>query len=313
MPVFAPTVPLGRIEFDAAHRVLEPCSPLRQRQALPYLLALYALINWWENYASWGVSPPSTTNDQGDTWLEEDDPLSWQMELSTTWCERSEIQEQINIADLTVQGVTLGIYPADVQNHLCIHGPTLLGVIKADLCVGVKLDLQRQKATMLGFLPTADLTQIWQTHPPDSQGIFRLPESSLLPMHLLPAQISHLQAFARGQHLTPHPEVAESAPSTPVLPKSNKNFAEPVIPNVKQVLQQLNSLSSLGLAANESANAPKAGSQFHEPSQGRPQNLPELPQQPQKSADDQLQGLIRAFQAYSEKKKTQQQDSRPRI
>jgi hypothetical protein len=309
MPVFAPTVPLGRIEFEAAYRVLEPCSPIRQRQALPYLLALYALINWWENYASWGVTTPSTTQDQGDTWLEEDDPLSWQMELSTTWCERSEIQELIDIADLTVQGVTLGIYPADANDHLCIHGPTLLGVIKADLCVGVKLDPRRQRATMLGFLPTADLSQIWQTHPPDSQGYFRLPEESLLPMHLLPAQISHLQAFTRGQHITPHPEMVEasnqvnllpnnlSANSAPVLPKSNKNFTEPAIPNVKQLLQQL---SNLGLSAGQVAHSAKStsGSQS--------------PQQPLQPADEQLQGLIQTFQAYSEKKNSTQ-DSRPRI
>jgi hypothetical protein len=306
MPVFAPTVPLGRIEYDAAYRVLEPCSPLRQKQALPYLLALYALINWWENYASWGGSAPTVCADQEDAWLEEDDPLSWQMELSTTWCERSEIQEVIDIADLTVQGVTLGIYPADLQDHLCIHGPTLLGVIKADLCVGVKLDLQKQRATMLGFLPTADLTQLWQSHPPDPQGYFHLPETSLLPMHLLPAQVSHLQAFSRTRKNTPHPEVLDAAatlalPNAPVVPKSNRNFTEPTlspaVPNIKQILQQLSSL-----ALPEEGNLPQKlvvgepAADTTKSSYASPQTI----------ADEQLEGLIRTFQAYSSTKNTSQ-------
>jgi hypothetical protein len=306
MPVFAPTVPLGRIDYDAACKVLESCTPVRKKRALPYLLALYALINWWENYASWEVAPPvaSQTYSQDDLALgfEPDNQLSWQMELSTTWCERPEIQELIDIADLTVQGVNIGIYPVDVHGYLHVHCPTLLGVIKADLLVGVKLDPQQQRAMMLGFLPTVDLLQWSKATPPDPHGFVHLPIDTLQPMHALPAQVSHLQLFVKGRHQTPHPEVPESiaAMTAAVLPKSNKNFTEPAVPNVKQVLQQL---KAVGLSPAVGSNLVDADRIQADPSGASSAVSPAIP-------DEQVQRLLRAYQAYTvdaaEKRLTQQ-------
>lgn len=238
MPALIPSVSLGRLEFDAANRVLSTCSPARQKQAQPYLLSLYAFINWWENYASWGLpatdfaSPTAFAGD--DFWGEEEAGLNWAIELSTTWCERPEIVELIDIADLTIQGVTLGIYPVDPQGQLVLHGPTLLGVMKADLCVGVKLDLAQSTARMLGFISTRDLLTLWQTTPPNAQGFFRLPATCLQPIHALPPQVSRVQALSGG---IPHPEVSQDvAPS--LLRKSNQNFPSPS-PDADQVVQQL--------------------------------------------------------------------------
>jgi hypothetical protein len=211
MPALIPTVSLGRLEYDAAHRVLNTCSSARQKQALPYLLSLYAFINWWENYASWGLPAPDLAralpeHGEDDFWGEEVAGLNWEIELVSTWCERPEIVELIDIADLTIQGVTLGIYPVDPQDQLILHGPTLLGVIKADLCVGVRLDLSQSTARMLGFIPTSDLLTLWQTTPPNAQGFFRLPATCLQPIHALPPQVSRVQALSGS---TPHPEVPQ--------------------------------------------------------------------------------------------------------
>jgi hypothetical protein len=300
MPVFAPTVPLGRIDYDAACKVLESCTPVRKKRALPYLLALYALINWWENYASWEVAPPVASQDDLDLGFEPDNPLSWQMEISTTWCERPEIQELIDIADLTVQGVNIGIYPVDVHSYLHVHCPTLLGVIKADLLVGVKLDPQRQRAMMLGFLPTVDLLQWSKTTPPDPHGFVHLPIEALQPMHALPAQVSHLQLFAKGKHRTPHPEVPESiaALTAPMRPKSNKNFTEPAVPNVKQVLQQL---KAVGLS-------PAVGSNLVDADGALPANHADASSASPAIPDEQVQRLLRAYQAYTAEKHLTQQN-----
>jgi hypothetical protein len=259
MPALIPTVSIGRLEFDAANRVLSSCSKPRQQQALPYLLSLYAFINWWENYASWGLpatdfTAQDTSGSSDNFWGEEAADLNWAIELSTTWCERPEIVELIDIADLTIQGVTLGIYPVDPQGQLVLHGPTLLGVMKADLCVGVKLDLAHSTARMLGFIPTSDLLTLWQTTPPNAQGFFRLPGSCLQPIHALPPHVSQVQALTGGAHPTHHPEVVQTQPALPRKSNQNNPSTLSQSPNVSQspdVSQLVQQLKAVGLSPIE--------------------------------------------------------------
>ncbi|HIK24538.1 MAG: hypothetical protein P3X23_001075 [Thermosynechococcus sp. Uc] len=175
----APTVPIRSLTLDAAHAVLQGCRPSRQRQVLPYLVALYSFIDWWENE---GV--PSKQDDLDD--------LPDELTLSTTWCERPEVLDLVDIADLNLEGVQLSLYPVEQGDALRIHCPTFLGVINADLAVAVGLDRDRRQAQMLGFCDRQTLLDYWQHHPADAQGYSTFPLEQLQPIFYLPEQISFL-------------------------------------------------------------------------------------------------------------------------
>lgn len=175
----APTVPIRSLTLDAAHAVLQGCRPSRQRQVLPYLVALYSFIDWWENE---GV--PSKQDDLDD--------LPDELTLSTTWCEQPEVLDLVDIADLNLEGVQLSLYPVEQGDALRIHCPTFLGVINADLAVAVGLDRDRRQAQMLGFCDRQTLLDYWQHHPADAQGYSTFPLEQLQPIFYLPEQISFL-------------------------------------------------------------------------------------------------------------------------
>jgi hypothetical protein len=246
----SPTVPIGRIELDAAHHILSRCTPSRQQQALPYLVALYSFMNWWEDYASWqntsydqGIEP-STDPEFLDADLEPE--VSWDVQFSTTWCERPEIIELIDIADLAIHGTQLSLYPADEQNCLSIHCPTLLGMIKADYCVGLNLAPDYQSATILGFISIEELIEYLKQNPPNAQGFLQLAGSQLHSAYLLPERIGQVQSpVLSASVLVGHSSNPE--PKSQAGRKSNRNFSSaPVLDQdkVKQVLQQL-SLSGI--------------------------------------------------------------------
>lgn len=238
------TVSIGRLELDSARRVLEKCSTLRQKKALPYLLALYTFIQWWENYACWSLGRDWETEGT------EEEDFPWEMELSTTWCERPEIVELIDIADLNLQGVQLALYPADVQSQLLIHCPTLVGVIRADLCVGVRLDLAGQQATILGFMTIEELMAQWQLHPPNAAGFFTLPSAQLHPASFLAETISQFQLLA--------PTSPVDRPITATVPtpwesmswerKNNRNFTPSPGLTPEKMAQVLEKLSVVGVS-----------------------------------------------------------------
>ncbi|BCX12696.1 MAG: hypothetical protein KatS3mg067_1634 [Thermosynechococcus sp.] len=205
----APTVPIRSLSLDAAHAVLQGCRPSRQRQVLPYLVALYAFIDWWENE---GV--PSKRDELED--------LPDDLALSTTWCERPEVLDLVDIADLNLEGVQLSIYPVEQGEALRIHCPTFLGVINADLAVAVGLNRDRRLAQMLGFCDRQTLLDYWQHHPADAQGYGTFPLEQLQPIFYLPEQISFLN---------PLPQ------STPLAIKG-KTCAQP-LENIPQLAQRL--------------------------------------------------------------------------
>lgn len=198
--MFAPVVPISRLEWDAAQSVLQTCSPLRQKAALPYLLAMYSFMAWWEDEAQ---------AIKGDCERE--------LSLTTTWCEQPEVLELINLADLNVEGVQLAFYPVEVgQRSFEIHCPTFLGVLQADLAVAVELDRRNCWAKLLGSVDRATLVQHWQTQPPDSQGLSQISVELVQPIYYLPEQISYLQ-----------PAPVQASPKTPVkASKTNRNQPE---------------------------------------------------------------------------------------
>ncbi|WP_298613397.1 hypothetical protein [uncultured Thermosynechococcus sp.] len=207
----APTVPIRSLTLDAAHAVLQGCRPSRQRQVLPYLVALYSFIDWWENE---GV--PSKQDDLDD--------LPDDLTLSTTWCERPEVLDLVDIADLNLEGVQLSLYPVEQGDVLRIHCPTFLGVINADLAVAVGLDRDRRQAQMLGFCDRQTLLDYWQHHPADARGYSTFPLEQLQPIFYLPEQISFLNL----------PQ------NTPLTTKSN---------TYNQLLENLPQLTQLTLTA----------------------------------------------------------------
>ncbi len=173
--MFAPTVSIGRLAWDAAQSVLQGCSPQRQTVALPYLLAMYSFMAWWENEAACG---------------DEERELS----LTTTWCEQPEVLELINVADLNLEGLQLSLYPLEVgEQRFKMHCPTFLGVLHADLAVAVELDRDQRWAKLLGFVDRATLVQLWQAQPPDAQGFSDIPLEQLQSIYYLPERISCLQ------------------------------------------------------------------------------------------------------------------------
>ncbi|WNC30000.1 hypothetical protein [Thermosynechococcus sp. PKX82] len=240
----APTVPIRSLILDAAHAVLQGCRPSRQRQVLPYLVALYAFIDWWENE---GV--PSKQDDLDD--------LPDDLTLSTTWCERPEVLDLVDIADLNLEGVQLSIYPVEAGESLRIHCPTFLGVINADLAVAVGLDRDRRQAQMLGFCDRQTLLDYWQHHPADAQGYGTFPLEHLQPIFYLPEQISFLNPLPRstplatkgntyGQRLETLPQLTQrTAVAEPEgLPLDN----ETAIQRLLQALQGYTETSEISLS-----------------------------------------------------------------
>ncbi len=239
----SPTFPIGRVELNAASEVLRSCTPLRRKQALPYLMALYSFINWWENHAELDFITDDVVNPE----VPGDEFLPWELALSTVWCERPEIIELINIADLSLQDVRLGIYPANAQDELLIHCPTLLSMIQADLCVGVRLEAEKQRAAVLGFILIADLVDLWQVQPPNPQGFYQLAASALQPAHLLPQAVYQVQVGRadippESQIISPQEEVVSER-------KSNRNFTTPT-PTLTsdKMVQILQKLSAIGVS-----------------------------------------------------------------
>jgi len=213
--LFAPTVPIGRLQWDAAQYVLQGCRPERQSAALPYLLAMYSFMAWWE--------------DRED---------SRELSLSTTWCEQPEVLDLVNIADLNIEGLQLAFYPVEVgQTNFEIHCPTFLGVVHGDLAVAVELSRQDCWARLLGFIDRANLVQFWRTTPPDAQGFSQVPLSQLQSIYYLPEQISYLQpalppaspVVQRKTNLNQTP--AETAPTTTVTELTEKLLQLGVTPN----------------------------------------------------------------------------------
>ncbi|BAY51521.1 hypothetical protein NIES2134_108880 [Thermostichus vulcanus NIES-2134] len=184
----APTVPIRSLSLAAAHAVLQGCRPSRQQQVLPYLVALYSFIDWWENE---GV--PSKQDDPED--------LPDDLTLSTTWCERPEVLDLVDIADLNLEGVQLSIYPVEPGKSLRIHCLTFLEGINADIAVAVGLDRDRRQAQMLGFCDRQTLLDYWQHHPADAQGYGTFPLEQLQPIFYLPEQISFLNPLPQSPPL----------------------------------------------------------------------------------------------------------------
>jgi hypothetical protein len=238
-----PKVQIRQAEFDAASDVLRNCAPLRRKQAFPYLIALYSFINWWENDANWDW----LSDDDSDQNVPESSSFPWELNLSTTWCERPEIVELINVADLNLQDVKLSLYPSNAQNRLVIHCPTLLSMIQADLCVGVRLEAEQAQATILGFISMPDLIGQWQKQPPNPQGFFQLSATALESAQLLPQKVYQLQ-LNRAQF--PSSFQTASAEDSPVLGrKSNLNFVtSPATLNPDKVAQVLEKLSEIGVS-----------------------------------------------------------------
>lgn len=235
---FAPIVPIGRLELDAALQVLQHCSPHRQRQALPYLLSLYSFLTWWESegaprFAQPGLSINNAEPDESDELWDEGYEPAAELSLSTTWCERADVLELVDVADLNVEGIQLSFYPVeDDPDQLKIHCPTFLGVVNADLAVAVHLDRSDRRAALLGFSDRRTLIEHWQKYPPDAQGYGQFPIADLQPIYYLSEQISYLQ---------PLPEVpTDTAPEELQVRKTNINAAQvSAIPELATLIEQL--------------------------------------------------------------------------
>lgn len=185
MNVFlAPTVRIGRIERDSTHYALQACTAIRQQQMLPYLLALYSFVSWWQSEAEYSTTHHDVDAEPGD------DSTSVEDDVTPSWCERPEIIELIDIADLTVQGVNLAIYPSTESQTLAIHYPTLVGIAKADYCVGVKLSHQNQHATILGYISTQQLRHQYQMLAPTAGDFIHLPIYALSPIQYLTREVT---------------------------------------------------------------------------------------------------------------------------
>lgn len=241
----SPKVPISQVELNAAASVLRSCTPLRQKQALPYLMALYSFINWWENYTDWDWLSDDDANEE----VPDSNTFPWELTLSTTWCERPEIVELINVADLNLQDVKLSIYPTNTQDQLLIHCPTLLSMIQADVCIGVRLEAEPKQATILGFITMPDLIASWQTQPPNPQGFFQLEATVLESAYLLPQKIYQLQLSRAA--LPSELRTVSSGTGTSVASgrKSNRNF-EPLATTLTpdKVAQVLQKLSAVGVS-----------------------------------------------------------------
>jgi hypothetical protein len=239
----SPTFPIGRTELNATSEVLRSCTPLRRKQALPYLMALYSFINWWENHAELDFFSDDVVNPE----VPGADALPWELALSTVWCERPEIIELINIADLSLQDVRLGVYPANAQDQLLIHCPTLLSMIQADLCVGVRLEAEKQQAAILGFILMADLVDLWQVQPPNPQGFYHLAASALQPPYLLPQAVYQVQVGRAG---LPQESQITSSQAAAADRKSNRNFttSTPTTLTSEKMVQILQKLSAIGVS-----------------------------------------------------------------
>lgn len=219
MNVFlAPTVPIGRIEWDSTRYALQECTPDRQQQMLPYLLALYSFISWWQLETD--ILNHCATEQDDDSCLDEHD-------ITPSWCERPEIIELINIADVTIQGVHLAIYPCSQSQTLVIHYPTLVGIAKAEYCVGVELSHQNQCARLLGYISTQQLRYQYQMLSPTAGDLIHLPVSSLSPIQYLPQEVA-----------SPRVQDKVAAVSTHRLTKATK-FPLDDTAQVAQVLAQL--------------------------------------------------------------------------
>lgn len=196
----APTLAIGRVALDAAHRALASCPSQNQQQALPHLVALYSFMQWWENQVSdplFGSGPIVATIDQ-------------LAEFSIPWPDHREILELIGIADLAIPGVRLALYPVDSQEQLWIHLPTLQELIQADLCIGVQLDWQWRWVTFLGYTEVARLTQA-----PDPRGRpewFVLAATELQPIQDLPTLIRQWPQPAPDKPPAIAPDLALPAP-----------------------------------------------------------------------------------------------------
>ncbi len=212
----APTVPIRSLTLDAAYAVLKECRPSRRQQVLPYLVALYTFIDWWENE---GVLS------KGEDW----DDVPAQLTLSTTWCERPDVLDLLDIADLNLEGVQLALYPVAPGQPLQIHCPTFLGVVNADIAVAISLDRDRRWATLLGFSDRQTLVSHWQQFPANAQGYGTFPLEQLQPIYYLAEQISFL---------SPVPEVAPKVVNT----KGN-TYGEP-LQNIPELANLLNTVSS---------------------------------------------------------------------
>jgi|GEM_PF-4859160 len=208
----APIVPIRSLTLDAAHAVLKGCRPSRQQQVLPYLVALYTFIDWWETE---GVLS------KGEDW--EDVPA--QLTLSTTWCERPDVLDLLDIADLNLEGVQLALYPVEPGQPLQIHCPTFLGVVNADMAVAVSLERDRRWAQILGFSDRQTLVSHWQQFPANAQGIGTFPLEQLQPIYYLAEQISFL---------SPVPNM----PAKTVMTKGN-TYGEPLqnIPELAALME----------------------------------------------------------------------------
>lgn len=279
---FAPIVPIGRLELDAAGQVLQHCSPHRQRQALPYLLALYSFLTWWESegaprFASAGVdlnrSESSTADDE--LWAEDNEPAA-ELSLSTTWCERTDVLELLDVADLNIEGIQLSFYPLeDDHESLMIHCPTFLGVVNADLAVAVHLDRHDRRAALLGFSDRRTLIEYWQKNPPDAQGYGQFPIAELQPIYYLSEQISYLQ---------PLPGITTDMPTeSPQVRKTNINTAQVnAIPELATLIEQL------------------SGSQTNFPGREPIPATPKIADEDNVADEVAIARLVRAFQGYAE-------------
>jgi hypothetical protein len=207
------------------------------------LMALYSFINWWENHAELDFLSDDVLNLE----VPGADSLPWELALSTVWCERPEIIELINIADLSLQDVRLGVYPANAQDQLLIHCPTLLSMIQADLCVGVRLEAEKQRAAILGFILMADLVDLWQVQPPNPQGFYHLAASALQPAHLLPQAMYQVQV---GRAALPQESQIAGSPEAAADRKSNRNFTAPAPTTLtsEKMVQILQKLSAIGVS-----------------------------------------------------------------
>lgn len=212
----APIVPIRSLALDAAYAVVKGCRPSRQTQVLPYLLALYTFIDWWENE---GVLT------KADNW----DDVPPQLSLSTTWCERPDVLDLLDIADLNLEGLQLALYPVEPGKTLEIHCPTFLGVVNADIAVAVALDRDRRWAQILGFSDRHTLVSYWQQFPANAQGFGTFPLDRLQPIYYLAEQISFLN---------PLPDALAKA-----MPPKGNTYGEPLqrIPEPATLLQTLES------------------------------------------------------------------------
>ncbi len=171
MSLFLPTtaLPLSQLHWHGANWLLRQCSLRRRAELLPYLLARYAVLDWWEDQlaADWEY-------DQVGFWPEQNPQTS---ETSLDWGERPEILELIAVADLTLAGSRVLLCLVDAQAQLSVETALLHSLVGASLCLAVSVDLAQQQVQLLGFLSTAALL-----HKAQGEPICRIQASELEPM-----------------------------------------------------------------------------------------------------------------------------------